>query len=59
MSKTSRWSLAYPSTRKSQGVSNEPSFIETHDAINRSVRDIDLNQISDDDWTSDFDSDDI
>ena len=50
---------SYPSTRKSRGVSNEPSFIEIHDAINRSVRDIDLNQISDDDWTSDSDSDDI
>ena len=48
-----------PSTRKSRGVSNEPSFIEIHDAINRRVRDIDFNQISDDDWTSDSDSDDI
>ena len=52
-------SHSYPSTRKSRGVSSEPSFIEIHDAINRSVRDIDLNQISDDDWTSDSDSDDI
>ena len=50
---------SYPSTHKSRRVSNEPSFIESHDAINRSVRDIDLNQISDDDWTSDSDSDDI
>ena len=50
---------SYPSTHKSQGVSNEPSFTEIHDAINRRVRDIDLNQISDEDWTSDSDSDDI
>ena len=50
---------SYPSTCKSRVVSNEPSFIEIHDAINRSVRDIDLNQISDDDWTCDSDSDDI
>ena len=50
---------SYPSTWKSRGVSNEPSFIEIHDAINKSVRDSNLNQISDDDWTSDSDSDDI